>query len=109
MPGICRIFSDVESACGDNVQSCAGYLRGFDRHMNLILWDTDEQYTVRLRVERSKVVGVPASEKDGGEDPDAQQGEAFPENTSVVLQPSDDLLMKNYSLRQVACMQMASQ
>ena len=32
-----------------------GRLHGYDKHMNLLLRDVDEQYTVRLRVERARV------------------------------------------------------
>lgn len=42
--------------------------------MNLILWETDEHYTVRLRVERSKVVGVPAKKEADTAEDSPQQG-----------------------------------
>lgn len=42
--------------------------------MNLILWETDEQYTVRLRVEKSKVVGIPVKETSEASEASPQQG-----------------------------------
>ena len=41
----------------EGLLACAGKLVAFDAHMNLLLRDIAEDYTVRLRTERTRVVG----------------------------------------------------
>lgn len=50
---------------------------GYDAHMNLIMRDISEQYTVRLRTERTKFVGrvTAGSQASEGDDSAAQSGE----------------------------------
>ncbi|EIE26087.1 hypothetical protein COCSUDRAFT_40248 [Coccomyxa subellipsoidea C-169] len=72
-PALQRVAAAVPEGPLSLLRKCC-FLRGFDKYMNLILWETDEHYTVRLRVERSKVVGVPAREKADPAEDSPQQG-----------------------------------
>ena len=61
----------------------------FDGHMNLILRDVKEDYTVRLRVERTKVVGRPTAGNPADKEEDAAEsgGASSLPHTLASVQP----------------------
>ena len=62
-------------ATAERLLACAGKLVAYDAHMNLLLRDITEDYTVRLRTERTKVVGrATAGNQASGSDESAESG-----------------------------------